>query len=649
MIVNLIKLFFAIDLNNFRNSDFISFTAVIVIIAVFTIYLYMLLANVKSLKNRVSGLTRSSSEEDYKSSLGGLWTDYTKSFVDYPFGLKTHESAASYFNSTQLMQKSMGIPFLTSASNILVGLGVLGTFLGLTIGVSGFDTTTSDAIKGSIQGLLSGMGSAFLTSLWGMFLSLIMTMTEKYQIGRLQITLHKLCYELDTKYKFNKDDENKIHEYEAIKLYDRYFVYEDENGKKVTMATLLHSNYIAIDQMKGAMQSFSSDLAVKIDAGFESILQSESLQEILPTLHSVKMEISNLGNELKSPATDMVDRIVGELGAAISGMMTEMQKSVSDSTSKNLTHITELLLSSSQSLVELPVSLKSMTLDLNQSFDQMKLKINEASEQTYAQSKNSVDTAQEMILNTAEQMNKQFESMTINLSEVFNSIGQKLDDIANASTNKSKETFDELHMLVNATTKASQDQLIVSQNKQNELLKKQQEVLQSLQVLVYQFQETVKSMTQVNTAVGSTIKQTAELQLGVSSSCNQLAGFSDMLKRSSDHFVLSQEQFKKYTDSFINNNMDLIDELRKLVSESINSTTRNVERYNTINEGIEGIFAKIHEGLVQYQRTIEDGVKNSLNTFTESLTSSSEALSGAANTHTDMLEELLNIVEKIKR
>lgn len=729
----ILKFLFALNINNFSESDFFSFIPVVIIIIVFVYFLVILCLNVKKLKNKISKLTRKSTDEDYNKAFGDLWTDYTNSFIQYSFGSKTPESASNYFNSTQLLQKSKGIPFLTSASNILVGLGVLGTFLGLTVGISGFDTTTSDAIKDSIQGLLSGMGSAFLTSLWGMFLSLIMTMIEKYQIGRLQITLHKLCYEIDAKYKLSKEDEISIREYEMIKLYDRYFIYQDEQGNKSTIANLLHSNYIAIDEMKGAMQSFSSDLAVKIDAGFESILQSESLQEILPALHSVKMEISNLGNDLKSPATDMVDRIVGELGSAISGMMAEMQKSVSDSTSKNLTHITELLVSSSQALVELPVSLKNMTSDLNNSFDQMKLKIHEASEQTYAQSKNSVNTAQEMMINTVEQMNKQFEMMTINLSDVFNNIGQKLDSIANtstaksqetfdefhslvqattkasqdqlainqakqsellkvqqettqeimintaeqmnkqfetmtknlsdvfnnigqkldsianASTTKSQEAFDELHSLVQATTKASQDQVIMNQAKQSELFKEQQEAVQALQILLHQFQESVKNMTLVNSAVGTTIKQTVELQAGVSSSCTQLAGFSDIIKRSSDNFVLSQEQFRKYTESFISNNMNLVDELQKLVSESIHSTTKNVERYGTINEGIEGIFNKIHEGLVQYQRTIEDGVKNSLNSFTESLTSSSEALSGAANTHTDLLEELISVVDKIKR
>ncbi|MGL5013211.1 MAG: hypothetical protein ACRC6V_02825 [Bacteroidales bacterium] len=547
------------------------------------------------------------------------------------------------------MQKSKGIPILTSGSNILVGLGVFGTFLGLTIGVSGFDTTSSNAIKDSIQGLLSGMGSAFLTSLWGMILSIVMTIFEKYQIGRLQITLHKLCYEIDSKYKFNKKDEQIVNEEQMKMLYDSYFIYEDEQGNRIPMAKLLHSNYIAVDEMKGAMKSFSSDLAVKIDAGFESILQSESLQEILPALHSVKMEISKLGSDMKSPATDMVDKAIGELGIAVKQLMSDMQKSVSDSTEQNLTHITDLLVSSSQALMELPSSLNQMTKDLNNSFDQMKVKINEASEQTYAQNKDSVETSQMMMLNTAEQMSKQFELMTSNLSNTFNTIGDKLDQISNESTTKSKEAFNEFHSLIQETTKASNDQVNLNQVKQSELLNEQQETIKSLNILTSKFQESIKNMTLVNTAVGSTIKMTADLQADVTNSCNRLAGFSDVIKRSSENFLLSQEQFRKYSDEFMNNNTNLVDELQKLISDSVNGTSKNVEKYSTINEGIEGIFSKIQEGLIQYQRTIEDGVKNSLNSFSEALTSSSEALSSAAITHNDMLDELISTFEKIKR
>ena len=54
----------------------------------------------------------------------------------------------------------------------MTGLGILGTFVGLVLGVGGFDTSTTDAVMVSITHLLGGMSTAFLTSIVGVLLSL---------------------------------------------------------------------------------------------------------------------------------------------------------------------------------------------------------------------------------------------------------------------------------------------------------------------------------------------------------------------------------------------------------------------------------------------------------------------------------------------
>ena len=270
--MEILKLFTGFSIDNLTVTGLITPCAVAFIVLIFLIFLYSLLRNIRRLKRIISPLNRISTEEDFQNTFGILWDDYKGTFVKYPFGEKTHASASEYFNSSHLLQKSsFGLPLLTSSSNLLVGLGVLGTFLGLTIGISGFDTSTTETIKGSIQGLLSGMGSAFLTSVYGMLLSLIMTVVEKYQTGKLQISLYQLCYEIDYKYRFNKEDEFKLKKLELNELFDKYFVYTDDNSNKISISKLLHDNYITSDKMCGAIQSFSTDLATKIEVGFESI------------------------------------------------------------------------------------------------------------------------------------------------------------------------------------------------------------------------------------------------------------------------------------------------------------------------------------------------------------------------------------------
>jgi ABC-type transporter Mla subunit MlaD len=61
--------------------------------------------------------------------------------------------------------------FLEHAPAVLVSLGILGTFIGIVIGLLDFN---AQDIKNSIEGLLDGLKTAFITSLVGMTLSIVL-------------------------------------------------------------------------------------------------------------------------------------------------------------------------------------------------------------------------------------------------------------------------------------------------------------------------------------------------------------------------------------------------------------------------------------------------------------------------------------------
>jgi chromosome segregation ATPase len=60
--------------------------------------------------------------------------------------------------------------------SIIVSMGVLGTFVGIFIGLWGFDTSS---IKNSVPILLDGLKTAFITSIIGMFLSIWLSIKQK--------------------------------------------------------------------------------------------------------------------------------------------------------------------------------------------------------------------------------------------------------------------------------------------------------------------------------------------------------------------------------------------------------------------------------------------------------------------------------------
>jgi methyl-accepting chemotaxis protein len=95
--------------------------------------------------------------------------------------LKRCASASEVFNSATLAHGLIGNRMLLAVPAILTGLGVLGTFVGLQIGIGSLNLSGEEIenLDKSIAPIISGCSTAFSTSVWGVFCSLVFTIFEK--------------------------------------------------------------------------------------------------------------------------------------------------------------------------------------------------------------------------------------------------------------------------------------------------------------------------------------------------------------------------------------------------------------------------------------------------------------------------------------
>ena len=71
---------------------------------------------------------------------------------------------------------------LNQVAGAMTGLGILGTFIGLSLGLQSFDTGSTAAITGSISPLMNGIKVAFHTSIYGMIFSLVFNYVYKRKL-----------------------------------------------------------------------------------------------------------------------------------------------------------------------------------------------------------------------------------------------------------------------------------------------------------------------------------------------------------------------------------------------------------------------------------------------------------------------------------
>ncbi|MCH5267667.1 MAG: MotA/TolQ/ExbB proton channel family protein [Lachnospiraceae bacterium] len=121
---------------------------------------------------------------------------------------------------------------------VMTGLGILGTFVGLSFGLQNFHTENAAAITNSIAPLMDGIKIAFHTSIYGMVFSLIFNFV----------------------YKKNLEDAYMAMD-EFLESYHKYVAPKPENN---TTGLLLEYQTLQMMQMEELLDKFGDDLAEKI-------------------------------------------------------------------------------------------------------------------------------------------------------------------------------------------------------------------------------------------------------------------------------------------------------------------------------------------------------------------------------------------------
>jgi methyl-accepting chemotaxis protein len=105
------------------------------------------------------------------------------------FEIFTDDRLAAGLSSNRIFQALPGI---------LTGLGVLGTFIGLQLGIGGLDLQDLTKLETSIVPLIQGCAVAFSTSVWGVGTGLLFSFLEKLLEGLANRKVRRLQQQIDS-------------------------------------------------------------------------------------------------------------------------------------------------------------------------------------------------------------------------------------------------------------------------------------------------------------------------------------------------------------------------------------------------------------------------------------------------------------------
>ncbi|TBV09504.1 type I Zorya anti-phage system protein ZorA1 [Stutzerimonas kirkiae] len=105
--------------------------------------------------------------------------------------------ASSFFTAQNMVETPLVTEFYKHLPGILTGVGIVGTFFGLMLGLQHFDPSTPEQVNSSVDKLLKDVLFAFLGSFISILASIAVTLTEKWRLGRCYQHLEGLTESID--------------------------------------------------------------------------------------------------------------------------------------------------------------------------------------------------------------------------------------------------------------------------------------------------------------------------------------------------------------------------------------------------------------------------------------------------------------------
>ena len=588
---------------------------------------------------------------------------------------KTDE-ASLFFSEERLLEQHLNIRFWNSVPALLVGLGILGTFVGLVWGLipfSGINFEQTSEIQGAIKTLLAGVSTAFVTSVWGMLTSLAFNGLEKWRISRVGQAIANLQRELDRLFTLTTQEEISFRQ-------------EDE-----------------LAQQTQALKSFSTDLANDIKSAM-----AEGRQQILTELHNAPEAFSNAMAEQLTPSLDKLNEAVEELreqkeessADAIGKLIEQFQDSLSTSTVTQMEELAKTVGDASQSLMNLPDQMGQMIAGVREQMDQTRHLLAETTEAQTAQMQRmmdgmlnafqgTIDTQQAGLSETTDSLNEQMKQVGSDIRNLLESaanradeqLGQRMADmeavsdqsietlqaaigelrqsitstlkqqqqaiseVTSQTAKVSAEATDQMNQLVDRTATRLGESVQGAEKSINVLLQQQDDQIEAFNAQIMNSQATLTSgreiLEQMNTSVIS-VRQLIETTEALS---GQLMKGTGQLESAGQYLTKASEMFSQENEKYLTTNRETTEQIQLAVGHLNDS----VQRFQTIDNGLQGIFAEIEKGLNTYATTSRESINHYLNDFSDQLAQASRALSGSVEALTDIVEDVTDMNERIAR
>ena len=630
-----------------------------------------------------------SQEMENSDLIKGIWRKYQRTLISIPGkdGLEKYSTveSESYFSVAAFTEGMKG-GLWSGLAGTFTGIGILGTFIGLTIGLAGVDTSSTGALSSSISGLLGGMSTAFVTSIFGIVSAIVFGVWHSQNMKRFGDAVSRFTDALDQVF-IRKSVEEILLEELAESRAQRAAMEQLSTDMAISICDHLPD---VLDQlaekmdsaMKGNLDTMLAGLSERQDKQTEQLMQISSntnslviggfdqLGDVLKK--GVGQGAEELGNSLKNLSSD-----IASLAEGIRDILDRSTKASSEANQKTLDALNEAISKMNETMEgmankqteETDKNIQRMTALM----EEMKTTMKDIFDEMSASAKEQRTEIGKIAKDSADQTKENLGAINASVKELMAGIGGQMQQMqsiigkfAIESADQTKENLGVINASVKELMAEIADQMQQMQSMMDTHEKHMQETLDQMRQAVSSSGNVVNAAGKTVEAAGKTAKvfveaaddvsmklKTAAEPLQKAAEPLQLAAASldsgvqvlaqSMTKQQADAKSVA-ESMQKISDDYMKSSQYV----KNALEETRNSWTAYEDRFKGVSGELEKAFAQLDNGMKNYNNVTNEGLMAKLTKFDETISTAVDTLAGVTEEVNENIEDLTDAIKKMR-
>lgn len=555
-------------------------------------------------------------EDMEKAPYGHIWQKFKRSlFVSRSEGvLMTQDPEMFYNNQTVLAE----IPLQTfkAMPGIFTGLGLLGTFVGITQGISGIEFGNIEAMKNGIEVLLSGTKNAFMTSVFGLFFALVYNIADNKIYRPYTKKLDALIDQLNALFPSKSLEEFLSHQAEQAE--EQTDAMRELNGELV-----------------GRLEDMFVKLSQSIDVALKNNLKESFTQSLEPVFQDLNQSIDKLGTSAGDTLSKSIEQGAGDQIQGLAVTLQDFQGKMG-----NMMEVSERLNAENAARLQSSVEL-------------MVTKLNEAMDANIQKQASTSDASQAAMKQLVEEMNANLKAALDQMVEAGRTANQALLQ----TTEATRGTIQEITDTMSRSTRTQKEEMLqVTANMKDSVL----EVLKQLQ---HDMQERNRTMDAYMAGLKEMLGHNREIMASAGKTADKFALASTPMQKVADTLgsqlnlvVSASNQFNSHVDQNIQKLVQASQSSQKdleLIRDSMSTMRSAWENYQKTFQGVSREMRDATDTLArtleQYNTSTSKWLSETLGQYDKSIKEAMNSVSTINQSLSDSIQDLSDAMDKNRR